>query len=203
MAREVFTTYCIRDPDTAEVVYVGQTKDFEARRRTHLRLRKQRPNIGTVNIKTWLFDKLSAGKTPVIYVLEHCFSAEASLVSETTWVAKFTAEGHGLLNRWREHRAAMKFGATVREAAGRRTAMPAAHGRRWEAEEVAQLRELVAAGESVRQIAYRLNRTRTAIRMQLDRMGLVVARGKRRWRGSVRPVLLPNVRAVFNRVADG
>lgn len=175
MTQPVYTTYCIKDPDTGQVVYVGQTQDFEKRRASHLTLRT-RPNIGSVNIRTWLFDMLSAGKMPVIEVLEECADHRTSLASETAWVTRFAAEGKGgaILNKWREHKTALKHGADAWKAA-RRRAMPSAHGRRWTEESLAELRQLVAAGEPVARIARRLRRTPAAINIQIERLGLTPA----------------------------
>lgn len=177
MADAIYTTYCIKDPDTGIVVYVGQTNDFAARRRAHLRLRRKRPNFGVPNIKTWLFDMLSAGKVPVIEVLEECADHRTSLASETAWVTRFAAEGKGgaILNKWREHKVALKHGADAWKAA-RRRATPSAHGRKWTNEGLAELRQLAAAGETAERIARRLRRTPAAIRIQMERLGLAAVR---------------------------
>ena len=102
-----FLTYYIADPDTGYVVYVGQTTNFVKRKKTHLRLQK-RPNIKTTNIKTWLHDFISEGKTPIIEVLETVNTEQESLASETKWIKKFAKEGHPLLNRWKIHRELIK-----------------------------------------------------------------------------------------------
>ena len=102
-----YTTYSIADPCTGDIVYVGQTANFEQRKKSHLRLKK-RPNIKTMNIKTWLHDLISDGKVPVIAILETVETEEESLVSETKWVEKFAKEGHPLLNRWNMHRNLIK-----------------------------------------------------------------------------------------------
>ena len=172
MADATYTTYCIKDPDSGIVVYVGQTHDFAGRRKAHLKLRGSRPNIGSTNIKTWLFDMLSAGRTPVIEVLEECADHRTSLASETAWVTRFAAEGKGgaILNKWREHKSALKHGAEAWKAARRRT-MPSAHGRKWTQGDLSELRQLAAAGEPIERIAKRLRRTPAAIRIQLERLG--------------------------------
>jgi len=82
MAARQYTTYCIKDPDTGEIVYVGQTVDFPKRCQEHLTLRS-RPKIRTQNIKTWLHDTLSSEKTPIIEALEECRGKTLSLASET------------------------------------------------------------------------------------------------------------------------
>lgn len=110
-----WTTYAVRDPDTREVVYVGQTSDFERRQRAHQRVGLKRPGFGAQNIKTWMWDTISAGKTPLFEALELCDTELSSLASETRWVEEFTRRGYKLLNRWWEHRSIVK--ASVSDSA--------------------------------------------------------------------------------------
>ena len=208
MARRIYTTYCIKDPDTGDIVYVGQTRDFENRRAAHLTLRV-RPNIGSVNIKTWLFDMLSAGKIPVIETLEECGSKRASLASETAWVARLAAEGRGgsILNKWREHKAALKQGGAAWRAAGRRATPPAAHGRKWTTEANDLLRRLVAAGVPLGRMAEQLERKVGAVRLQIERLGMSVPENAPTPAAptSAMPplfVLRLDVRALFNLLAS-
>lgn len=104
-----YTTYCIRDPLTGLVVYVGQTRDFEKRKRSHLRIRQnERPRIKTQNIKTYMWDTLSKNLVPSFEILETVQTIEESLKSETKWVLNFSEKNHVLLNRWKEHRNILK-----------------------------------------------------------------------------------------------
>lgn len=98
-----FTTYGISDPRSGLFVYVGQTGNFERRKKQHLaahRLRK--PPRGS--IKAWLKAMYHQDIEPVFTILEVVETEEESLVSETKWVEKIAALGHGLFNRWDEHR---------------------------------------------------------------------------------------------------
>jgi hypothetical protein len=63
-----------------------------------------------------MYDCLSAGLEPTFTILEVVATEEESLASESAWVAKLAAEGHPLLNRWKEHRALISSSATRREA---------------------------------------------------------------------------------------
>jgi hypothetical protein len=103
-----YITYGIRDPRSGLFVYVGQTGRYEKRQRDHLKRRDARPRIKTENIKTWMFDALSAGVIPQFILLETAKTEADSLLSETNWVKKLAAEGHPLLNRWKIHRALVK-----------------------------------------------------------------------------------------------
>ncbi|MCB1096086.1 MAG: GIY-YIG nuclease family protein [Verrucomicrobiae bacterium] len=113
----MFTTYGIVDPRTRLFVYIGQTKDFEARKKQHLaafRLRK--PVRGSV--KWWLKRLHQDGLEPIFIVLEVVETEAESLESESKWVEKISRLGHPLLNRWEEHK-------DLIEAAGQGTAFDA------------------------------------------------------------------------------
>lgn len=57
----VFTTYGIIDPRTNLFVYVGQTSNFEGRKRAHLMTPEEgrKPRVSSNSITTWLFDALA------------------------------------------------------------------------------------------------------------------------------------------------
>lgn len=105
-----YVTYGIRYPEGGDFFYVGQTSNFPARRKAHLRLAKKRPNYGAgfENIKSRMYDLLSEGLVPEIDILEVCPDEAASLASETRWVETLARSGHPLLNRKKEHRAITK-----------------------------------------------------------------------------------------------
>jgi hypothetical protein len=107
-----FTTYGIIDPRSGHFVYIGQTSDFEHRKRVHLRRpeegRKRQKRAGR-NIDNWTYDALVAGITPVIVPLETVSAWQESLKSELSWVRRLAAENHPLLNLWPEHREAIKM----------------------------------------------------------------------------------------------
>jgi len=107
-----FTTYGVIDPRTGHFVYIGQTSNFEQRKRAHLRRpeegRKRQKKAGK-NVDNWTYDALVAGITPVIVPLETVSTWQESLKSELNWVRRLAAENHPLLNLWPEHREAIKM----------------------------------------------------------------------------------------------
>ena len=109
----IFTTYGIIDPRTGHFVYIGQTSDFEKRKRTHLRgpeEGRRPPKIPRENIVTWIYGALTTGVRPVIVVLETVGTYAESLLSESEWVHRMAAENHPLLNKWKEHKVVIKLG---------------------------------------------------------------------------------------------
>ena len=99
----IYTTYAITDPRTSLFCYVGQTADFERRRRGHLKAhRLKKPPRGSV--KAWLKQLHNEGHAPYFTVLEVVETEAMSLESENLWVEKLSALGHPLLNRWDEHK---------------------------------------------------------------------------------------------------
>jgi hypothetical protein len=58
--------YCLRDPDTGHVRYIGSTGDIVARRERHLALRGA--PAGTP-LATWFEELRASGKAPVFKVL--------------------------------------------------------------------------------------------------------------------------------------
>ena len=102
----MYWTYGIVDPRTGLFVYVGQTNDFERRRRQHLsthRAKKTRHAKGS--IKTWLKKAHAAGLEPGFIILDIAETEEASLLSESSWIDKLGRQaGHPIRNLWDEHR---------------------------------------------------------------------------------------------------
>ena len=107
----MFTTYGIIDPTTKHFVYVGQTSDFEKRRRQHLtthRQKKTRHKKGS--LQAWLVQAHAAKITPVFIVLDLVETEALSLDSETHWIEKLSQAGYQLLNRWEEHKELIEAG---------------------------------------------------------------------------------------------
>ena len=204
MAKQRYTTYCIKNPETGEIVYIGQTKDFERRKARHLTANAERPKIKTVNIKTWLFDTLATGRMPVIEALEECTTLAASLASETLWVAKLSAEGRGesLLNRWRVHRFVRELGMDraaqanapthhepiqASEKRARKTRalsrsekaveFGVRHGLGWTDEETATLERMAHQHCRLAEISAALGRSVRAVRLRLRHVGWQVPAG--------------------------
>ncbi|WP_158945320.1 hypothetical protein [Granulicella sp. S190] len=108
----VFTTYGIIDPRTNLFVYIGQTSNFEGRKRAHLTIpgAGRKREVSSNSIATWLFDAIGAGVRPVIVVLAIVDTYQESLESECEWVLRLAAAKHPLLNQWKEHKDAIKLG---------------------------------------------------------------------------------------------
>lgn len=104
LAAGPFVTYDILDLRTGRFVYVGQSGSFAQRIASHLKTRRERPNSRFHPIRAWIWDAINSGISPRFRVLDVCDTRERSLASETLWARRLVEEGHGLLNRRREHR---------------------------------------------------------------------------------------------------
>ncbi len=92
-------------------MYVGQTSDFEKRRRQHLTTHRQKKTRHAKgSLQAWLVDAHLKGITPAFIVLEVVESEALSLDSELHWVEKLSEAGYPLLNRWDEHKALIEAG---------------------------------------------------------------------------------------------
>ncbi len=61
----MYTTYGIVDPETRLFVYVGQSGDFEARKRAHLTTHRQKKNRHKKgSLQAWLIDAHAKKITP-------------------------------------------------------------------------------------------------------------------------------------------
>lgn len=104
----MFVTYGIVDPASKLVVYIGQSSDFERRKRAHLSVHRERKTPSPSSIKYFLRRCHANGIEPRFVVLDLCQSEAESLANETHWVEVFAALGHPLYNRWKEHREAIE-----------------------------------------------------------------------------------------------
>lgn len=186
-----YTTYAIVDPVTNLVVYVGQTSDFENRRHHHLHPKPGEDAV-TSGIKGWLRDVTARGTQPVFIRLEVVHDREASLESETRWVALFARAGHPLLNRSPEHleivekarggdRTSMKEGhvSAVTGTGVPPPKSPPRHGQKWRPHEEDRLARLFIEEERpLQDIALRTGRTVTAVERKLVQKGLLVLNGQ-------------------------
>jgi predicted GIY-YIG superfamily endonuclease len=77
-----YTIYLVRNPDTNAPMYVGQTQNFRARRRNHIRN----------------FSKVFDGKKPIIEELETVASYSQAREAERKRIAELSAKGFSLLN---------------------------------------------------------------------------------------------------------
>jgi len=74
-----FIVYGIIDPRSDEIFYVGETGNFERRRRDHL--------AGTDQLSGVVVKQIRAnGFVPLFVVLERCADEEAALRTEIFWI---------------------------------------------------------------------------------------------------------------------
>lgn len=87
--------YCLKDPDTGVVFYVGQTMHaIDQRLKSHVR---ESHRNDTAKCQ-WIQDLLDAGKTPTIELIEQCPPREAS-EREHYWISHYFAINAALVNR--------------------------------------------------------------------------------------------------------
>lgn len=111
-----YFTYLIKDPRDQVPIYVGQTSDLTIRKAQHINVAiGKKPNIGIINIDTYLVDLFEAGFLPDFEIVEECETEEKSLLSETLWINKVVDDGYPVLNRWKTHRAIVKKAFTSKE----------------------------------------------------------------------------------------
>ena len=105
-----YITYVIKDPRDNAPIYVGQTHNFDKRKKKYFsKIRKDKlPKIDKINITVYFVKLKRLGFDPVIEVVDMQDTEENSLNSETKWVRTFVLSGYPLLNRWREHRSIVK-----------------------------------------------------------------------------------------------
>ena len=111
-----YTTYVIKDPRDNSPIFIGQTSDFDKRKRQYIKkaCSNNPPNIKTMNINIYLIRLKNLGFEPVIEPIENYTTEDESLLSKTGWITKYVEQGFPLLNRTKEHRAIVmkKFNST-------------------------------------------------------------------------------------------
>lgn len=196
MKQKAFTTYAIRDPRNGLFVYVGQTNQYKKRQQKHCTTTR-RVRIRGTNIKTWMYDTITAGIEPEFVVLETTFSKEDSLVSECRWIKKFAEEKHPLLNKWKIHKTIIKSvingedcpipiqeiktyletrkfsGQERHEPKPKNTPTTNRQGKPWQPHEDEQLKKLYSEGKNGEEIASLLYRPFKGICARLVRLGVI------------------------------
>lgn len=99
-----YTVYGIVDPRSKLFVYVGETGDFDRRRREHLTTHRLRKKTPPGSIKTWLKRLHKDGLEPGFVVLDVVETESESKNVESKWVEKLAGIGHPLRNLWDEHK---------------------------------------------------------------------------------------------------
>ncbi|OYW55513.1 MAG: hypothetical protein B7Y80_17065 [Hyphomicrobium sp. 32-62-53] len=162
-----FSVYGIVDPRTKQFFYIGQTSEFELRCHQH--------EEGGQTIAGLVIQEIqAAGLKPVFVVLEQCSERRQTLMAEVFWIDLMRSRGITLTNAQSfegyaaraEHRKALRTHGTLEEgldleslAKGR----PLREGRRWSRKEEAMMRRLLREGESIYEVADRLDRSVGAI----------------------------------------
>lgn len=82
--------YFLRDPETSEVRYVGQTFSPEVRKKVHLAGKQ-----GSSKNKQWVNDLSAKGKQPIFEIVEKCDPSEVD-EKEILYIKKYKTES--LLN---------------------------------------------------------------------------------------------------------
>jgi predicted GIY-YIG superfamily endonuclease len=87
----VHCIYAIIDPRSDRIFYVGQTSDFDARRRQHIE--------GTDQLSGFLVRQMAVnGFVPLFVVLEQRRSKAEALAAEIFWIELMLSRGASLLN---------------------------------------------------------------------------------------------------------
>jgi hypothetical protein len=95
-----FVVYLIVDPRDGSPFYVGQTRNLERRRKSHLMISEGRQT----NRKKRLLDILHEGLELWFIAVEGFQSEEESLAGETRWVKACAKQGYAVCNGWKEHK---------------------------------------------------------------------------------------------------
>lgn len=101
----MYVTYGIICPKSFQIVYVGQTKNFQRRKDQHLMAHRERGRPKPGSLQAWLRRINRQKLTPAIIILEEVETEGESLASELDWVRRLGEAGVPLLNRWEEHKA--------------------------------------------------------------------------------------------------
>ena len=95
-----YITYVLIDPRDKKPFYVGQTSNFETRKKAYLKKKKNPFRKIDKYIANLYDNKLE----PEFYIAEHCTNLDDSIQSELQWVRYCLDKGYKLMNRWKEHR---------------------------------------------------------------------------------------------------
>lgn len=98
-----YVIYVIICPITQNPIYIGQTKNFEDRKKQHLNTRTKRIKGSGPNIKIYLSYLFDINLIPKFIVLENVKTELESLELETEWINIMTDCNYPLLNKWIKH----------------------------------------------------------------------------------------------------
>lgn len=93
--------YCLKDPLTFEIRYVGQTNNLNRRFKSHL---SKSINEKSSEYKThksrWIRSILNSNMIPILEIIDTCSNLEESNKLENFYITKFTNEGISLTNSY-------------------------------------------------------------------------------------------------------
>lgn len=93
--------YCLKDPETLEIRYVGQTSDLNRRFRTHInKSLSEKSSEYNTHKSRWIRQILENNYLPLLDVLDECSNLEESNILEKFYIEKFTNEGLKLTNSY-------------------------------------------------------------------------------------------------------
>jgi hypothetical protein len=176
-----FCVYAIIDPRSDQIVYIGQTARFQARKIEHI--------DGTDQLSGFVIRQMKLnGFVPLFVVLETCRSEAQSLSSEIFWIELCRARGIKLLNaqavggyagrraKRNELSAALdqmaqfkKQTPTLRDIANGRSL---SRGRAWVDVDLKRLKGMRRSKMTIDAMADALERTPAEIRRQIKRLDL-------------------------------
>lgn len=174
-----YCVYAIIDPRSDQIVYVGQTSRFEARKSEHI--------DGTDQLSGFVIRQMKLnGFVPLFVVLEKCRSEGQSLSSEIFWIELCRARGIKLLNaqavggyagRRAKHNAlssaldtmatAKQAGASLRDIANGRSVR---RGRAWTDVELKRLKGMRRSKMTIDAMADALERTPSEVKRKIKTM---------------------------------
>jgi len=92
------TIYALKDPDTSEIRYIGQSKNVHMRYGTHINAARKGKSDLNGSYKEWMDDLRKRGKDPVLEVLEEVEDADAGR-AERRLIRCHMDSGHLVNNR--------------------------------------------------------------------------------------------------------
>ena len=87
-----YVIYSISDPRDVSVFYIGQTMDFEQRKKSHTN------SCHNSEMRLFIEEIINAGGRPLFSVLEHCTLETASIL-EDKWIKHYESLGYNLFNK--------------------------------------------------------------------------------------------------------
>ncbi len=151
-----YTVYCIVDPVINEVRYVGQTRDFSARRESHM-IR------GKNAVGRWIGKILAEGGKPEFVKLQMVKTRTEAFEAEKFWVAIGLERGWPLLNAEARGEHDDGTGKVAR-------IVPERAGQPWSDDEDSDLLKMAVQGRTIEAMASAHKRSRHAISKRLRKL---------------------------------